>query len=276
MLDTPAVFLFEFGIIGLLASLEIGRRWRRGDWTTPQLQAAGFIVAVLLLTVFVRPPAGQPNNLYARPLLLVWFLSAPFAASAFLRMGSDRRTYRLLTTATAVCFLGTAYATIGATLEGLLFWSSDTNRVDAVRWLNHNSQPGTVVGIHPEELDSNFGYWLRRPLALGSKRHALLFGAEETDYDDYRQRLASAFAARSSPQAAELFDRLSVEALVVRLQRPSGSSGVPSAETATTGFQTADGLPIWARPPCFRAGYRNRSWAVLLRQSKRCRDGTDS
>jgi len=83
--DTPAVLLVEFGIIGLLAVLEIRRRSQRKRIRPHQSHVLALALSIVILVTIIRPPLDGPNNLYARPLLIVWFLLAPFAAMRFAR-----------------------------------------------------------------------------------------------------------------------------------------------------------------------------------------------
>ncbi|MGH7822126.1 MAG: hypothetical protein ACREQ9_20375, partial [Candidatus Binatia bacterium] len=85
LLDTPALYLFEFGLVGALGAAELVRRARRREWTAVRRENAAILVAVFLFLNFVRPPLGGPNNLNFRPMLVVWSLLVPFAVEAWLR-----------------------------------------------------------------------------------------------------------------------------------------------------------------------------------------------
>jgi hypothetical protein len=208
ILDTPAVLVCEFGVVGLLAALEITRLLRRGsaldeagdaapttDIHLHRIHAIGAIGALLLLTTFVRPPLGGPNNLYARPMLVVWGLLAPFAALAFERLRASPHSRRWIAIAALPCVLYVPYAVTGATLEGALFWPAPRELVQTSRWIDASSSRSSLVAIEPAALDSSWGYWLRRRLVLGDRRHALLFGGDGATYDDTARRITASIAS---------------------------------------------------------------------------------
>ena len=161
-----------------------------------QRHVIAIVVAMIVLVTFVRPPLDGPNNLYARTLVVVWFLLAPVAAMRVARATSfvvrtvevlegeqaaisraRRGSLRWTTAAILLCSLASAYALIGAVIEGAMFWGTPPATVEAARWINRNAPASTVVAVHPDEFESAFGYWLRRPILLAAERHALLFGA---------------------------------------------------------------------------------------------------
>src|SRR5205823_9435792 len=83
LLDTPAVLVFQFGMVGVLGTLGVVRRFREGRWDDLARGHAASAIAVLTLLVLLRPPVGMDNNLGFRPMLLVWSLLVPFAAEAW-------------------------------------------------------------------------------------------------------------------------------------------------------------------------------------------------
>jgi hypothetical protein len=245
LLDTPAVFLIDLGVIGLLGGLQILRLGRGGASTPVQQQAAAAAIGVLLLVTFVRPPVGIGNNLYARAVLLPWFLLAPFAAMAAF---SVLRT-RWFRGAVLVSVLGTCYVQVGYLLEGTLFWATPKTTVDTLRWVNANTSAAAVVAIRPSEYENNYGYWLRRPLVLGGRRLALLFGADPAHYDRTAADLEQAFAAADADSARVAFDRLDADVMLVH----------------RTGND-----PAWADARCFGVVHRSEAWVVIERTTERC------
>ncbi|MBK7973344.1 MAG: hypothetical protein IPK07_08705 [Deltaproteobacteria bacterium] len=204
LLDTPMVWLVEFGVVGVLAATELARvvRHRGAASDDPsgaavaRIQALGVIAAILTLTTFVRPPEGGPNNLYARPLLVVWGLLAPLAALAFERLrDASPRGRAWLLAAALPCAAYVPYAVAGATLEGALFWAAPREGVEVSRAANARTAPDTLVAIEPGVLDSSFGYWLDRRVVLGDRRHALLFGATAEGYDETARAVAASATA---------------------------------------------------------------------------------
>jgi hypothetical protein len=245
LLDTPALYLVELGVIGLLGGLQIGYllfrlRGARGV-TVVQREAIALVIAVLLLLTFVRPPVEIGNNLYARALLLVWFVLAPFAAAAVGRIGRPR----WVTAAVVACVLGTCYAEVGYLLQGALFWSTPKASVEALRWINDNTPRSSVVAIRPEDFENNFGYWLRRPLVLGGKRLAVLFGADPQHYDRTAASLQAAYAETDPELARRHFDALGADVILVR----------------STGTE-----PAWAGTSCYDVAHPNASWTVVSRK----------
>jgi hypothetical protein len=250
LLDTPAVFLMEFGVIGLLAVGQMVRLHRQRVITPAQQLGAVVAVTIMALVTFVRPPIGVGNNLYARALLLSWFLLAPFAAMAATRIGRAR----WLQAAVLICAMGTGYAQLGYLLEGGLFWATPAESVAALRWVNAHTPRDAVVAIRPTDYENNFGYWLRRPLVLGSRRLALLFGADARHYDDTAARLEKAFSEADARAAHETFTALDADVVLVRI--PAG---------ATMGQD-----PPWAAAPCFDIAHRNRGWTIVLSDRAGC------
>jgi hypothetical protein len=193
----------------------------------------------------VRPPIEIGNNLYARALLLVWFVLAPFAAAAASRLG--RR--RWVAGAVLICALGTCYAEVGYLLQGSLFWPTSKASVEALRWINDHTPARSVVAIRPAEYENNYGYWLRRPLVLGGKRLAVLFGADPQHFDRTAASLEAAYAQADADLARRSFDALEADVILVR----------------------SDSLdPGWADSPCFDIAHPNAAWSVVLRNVAAC------
>lgn len=243
LLDTPALYLVEFGVIGWLALISIRDRIGTSRLSDAQRHAVFIILSIVLLVTFVRPPVGGPNNLYARPMVLVWSLLACFAADAWSRI--PRR--RFSTTLTAVCAAGTVVAMLGATAEGLLFGAASRDTVEAARWINARTESDVVVAFRPA--NRRFGYWLRRRVVAADRRHALLFGATSQHYDDVIRRLDEAYASPSPSAAVSRFRALHADVIVVDLP-----------------------LPSWASSRCFEVGYSGTRQAVLTRSDRRCPD----
>ncbi len=257
LLDTPVVLLVESGVIGVLAALEMVRVARRRDGAgeaahVARVQALGVIAAIVALTTVVRPPEG-PNNLYARPMLVVWGLAAPLAALAFERLGEARRLRRWVLGAALVCAAYLPYAAAGATLEGALFWAAPRALVEICREANQRTAPATLVAIEPAVLDSSFGYWLDRRVVIGDRRHALLFGGTAERYDATARAIAAsadtlragapcgAGAARDGePRALVVSGAVSSPATAAALAPWLGSSGESDCFTrvaANDGYQ---------------------------------------
>jgi hypothetical protein len=210
-------------------------------------------VAILVLVTFVRPPVDGPNNLYARPLVLVFCILAPFAVIA----GSQWQRSKLLRAAIAIGALATGYAVVGNVLQGTLFWATEPALVDAARWINRSTPATDLVAIHPEEFSRYIGFWLRRPVVLADERHARLLGAGPTDHPRVAAALAEAYAAADSMSAASRFDDLNAKTILVRM----------SAETIAANDRAA---PAWLEAPCFVTEYQNGSWMVVRRRVSGC------
>ena len=250
LLDTPAVYFVDFGIIGLLGTQQMLLLRRQHRMSPAQRQAACVVVAILLLVTFVRPPVGIGNNLYARAPLLAWFVAAPFAAMRATHVG--RASW--IGVAALVCVFGTAYADVGYLLEGRLFWAVEREHVEALRWVNHNTPRGSLVAIRPGDSQSNVGLWLRRPMVLGGRRLAILFGADPELFGRTEASLERAYLSSSGMEAARRFDDLNADVIYVRHE---------------------NGDPAWASPPCFDVGYRNTAWIVVVRHRPACGDAPE-
>ena len=276
LLDTPAVLLVELGVIGVLGVLEIRGRSSRKRTQPHQAHVVALLATIVVLVTVFRPPVGGPNNLYARPMLLVWFLLAPFAAMRFVRatglvtraggMGDGdhavlsrarrlpgARNARWVLAATALCLLGSGYALVGVVLEGGLFWATPTPTVDALQWIERNAPPDAVVAIHPDDFRGQMGYWARRPLALADERHALLFGAEAADYEAASAALRAAFASVSPEDAARSFDAIGASLALVPIESAA--------------------LIRWLGPTCWEIAYDNADWLIVRRAYDGCPQG---
>jgi hypothetical protein len=149
--------------------------------------------------------------------------------------------------AVVLCALGTCYAEVGYLLEGGLFWGTPKATVEAFRWINNTTPRSALVAIRPGDYESNDGYWIDRPLVLGGRRLALLFGANPERYDRTSLALEAAFAQTDPEAARRGFDALDADVIVVR---------------------RAD--PLWAVGPCFDVAHRNPAWTVILRNRLAC------
>ena len=268
LLDSFAVYLVELGLIGVLAVVEIRWRVRASDaddggsdgrssevglpWS--QRHVGMVVVTMLLLVTFVRPPVGGPNNLYARPMVLVWFLLAPFAGMAAARLGGGGGAggglarNRTLALAACLCLMANGYALVGVLLEGSLFWATDRDTLAAIRWVNDNTEPDALVAVHPDDFASVFGYWLRRPLVIADERHALLFGAGEGDFADVGDGLRRAYDSDLPDQAAGRFEEIGAETILFRFEL--GARGLN---------------PRWASGRCLENPFSNGGWLVVRR-----------
>jgi hypothetical protein len=263
--DSIAVYVVELGAIGVLAALEARRMAAKNRLQSHQRHVLWMSLSVLVTVVFVRPPVGMPNNLYARPLVLVWCLLAPFAAMRVARVaglvtrtggsaGGERpatsRAHRRhgigdarwALAAVALCLLGNGYALVGMVLEGRLFWATPVGTVEATRWIDDNAPRDAVVAIPEEDFVSGFGYFLRRPLALADERHALLFGADREQYAHVAAELRRARATADPAVAAAAL-------------RAAGGTVLLLARAA--------GEPAWLPSSCFATPFENDQWIVV-------------
>jgi hypothetical protein len=292
LIDSVALYAVELGVIGILAVLEIRRRSHIDRIPPHQGHVIAMVASIVVLVTFVRPPLGGPNNLYARPMVLVWFLLAPFAAMRFARatgwvvktggspadgrkpaprVASARRTAnaRWMRAGAALCLAANGYALLGVLLEGAWFWSAPPATVDASAWINGNAPAGAPVAVHPDELTSAFGYWLRRPLLLADERHALLFGASREEYGRARAALVEAYGSASPEQAARRFDALG--AVVVLIGTGDPGQPPPPAEPGPPGSSQAAPRPrSWLDGRCFEVAHRNELWLVAERVAGAC------
>ncbi len=248
LLDTPSVYFVEFGIIGALAAWEM-TRWIRGsaEGGASAREPVVIILAILALVTFFRPPAGEPNNLYARPMLLVGAMLVPFAirgAATVTRVG-------WLRAATAICALGTGYALVGMVLQGMLFWSVSPALADACAWATRETPRGAALAMHPDEFSRYVGFFCRRPLTIADVRHARLLGASTELYASTSRAVDDAFTAESPSDVASRLDDLGVDTVLVR-RGPDGIS------------------PGWLTSSCFTVQYTNPEWAVGVRTPAHC------
>jgi hypothetical protein len=230
------VYLVQFGLIGVLGVRGLVRRIRRRTLTDRQRDAAAIAAAIAVLVTVVRPPIGTPNNLFARPLLVVLMVLAGFAAAEWAEPG--RRWLRAA--ALAVSVAGTALAVAGATAEGALFWPTRPDVVGAAHWINGHTPPDAVVA--DASAQPGLGYWLWRRTLVSDRRLAQLFGATAAQYADATERLRDASDAPSSLSAWQRFRDLRAD--VVLMDAP---------------------VPAWAQPPCFRLADTIGTFVVLMR-----------
>jgi len=243
LLDTPSVYVFDFGILGVLAGL--GVMALRG---APQRahRTRGLVMAatILILAALVRPPVGGPNNLYARGLLPAWLLLAPFAAAEW-----QRRRNVAWRVAAGVCLCGTLYAAMGTFLEGYLFWASPTAAVQTARAVNERSSPNDIVAMPAKQLPGH-AYWLRRSVVLYDERHARLFGASAEQVAETEIALQQALAAQPPSNAARQFEALGASIVLL---------------PATSAVRS------WERSPCFTEIHRDSEW-LAVRVNGACQD----
>ena len=267
------MYVVEFGILGLLAGFEIRRLGGRKRLLAHQSHVVWMVASMLIFVTFIRPPIGGPNNLYARPLVLVWFLLAPFAAmrlariwglvtrsgsrsggdrpaSSPARRGRDRGRRGWTAAAILLCLLANGYALLGMVLEGALFWASPVATVQVSRWVNENTPVGAVVAIAPDDFSRGFGYWLRRPLALADERHALLFGATPAEYERVADSLRQARTVDAAPVAADSLSRAGASYLLI----DRGNGALPAWLAALLGGGDS---------ACFSVVYQDSAWIVV-------------
>lgn len=248
LLDTPALLLFQFGMVGLLGTLGMMRRLRERRWDDLARGHALAALAVLAFLVVFRPPLGMDNNLGFRPMLLVWSLLVPFATEAWF---APARFRMLRGCGVLVCAAALPYAMAGATLEGWLFRPSPPQEVAVARWINDNRPPGAPVALDPEDHPRNFDLFLRRPLIEAEhRRNAFMLGAAPEQFESIRRSLHDAYVSLDGPQAAKRFRELGADVVVARVN----SSGA---------------LP-WPALPCFREDYRMGDLAVLVHVDETC------
>ncbi len=275
LLDTPALYTMEFGIIGVLGLLVIRHRFRLGTLTPAQFQIAALVMGIVIAVTIFRPPIGHPNNLYARSMLLAFCGLCPFAALAESRW----LTLKWLVLAVSLCILGTGYSVLGNILDGAMFWKTPVVRVEALRWINRETPPDSVVAIHPKEFSRTFGWFLRRPLVLADERHASLFGARREQYAETADKLLNAYASPDTITAALRFDALQVDTILLRLNGKSAHQvgNIATANLAEVPFSdrltpshTKQSELSWAQPPCFDIAFRNELWSVVRRKVGTC------
>ncbi len=172
-------------------------------------------------------------------MLVVWGLLVPFAALAFERLRANVRARRWISIGLVPTMLYVPYAVAGATLEGAMFWPTPRELVATSRWIDASTAPSTWVAIDPKILDSSWGYWLRRRLWLGDRRHALLFGATGTAYDATASLTAASVSSlREGPDCSpEAVPGASALALV------TARSGLPLGSARAAAWPRDGGPP---------------------------------
>ncbi len=245
LLDTPAFYIMEFGIIGIAGGAGVWLLWRRRIGNRPMAEMSVFIVTILVLVTLVRPPVEGPNNLFARSMLIVWALLAVFAAEVWVRYCEKRWLSWALV---VICAIAVPYAAIGVTLEGTLFWPTPSDFLDAARSINTETTPETVVAIHPDDDSPAFGYWLRRRQVATYERVALLFGATSEDFQKTQRALREAYESPDSKTAEERFAGLGAGVIIV--------NSTPSKAA-----------PVWARQPCFELQHDGERFDVYRRKA---------
>ena len=239
LLDTPALLLVEFGLVGLLGLAGVRRALRLRRSRRAAAAVLVFLAVTVLLCVLLRPPVGGPNNLYARGLLPAWLLSCPYAALAFARWRARAR--RALFLALAVCLAGTAYAWVGVLAEGSVFWPTPPALVRTARLLDRTTPVAARFATPPDARPPQLAYWLRRGVVYYDRRHALLFGATPAQVDAVESLLRAAFTAPAA-DAAALFYRAGATHLLARRDR------LP---------------PSWLSSVCFRRVAGEGDWIAL-------------
>jgi hypothetical protein len=273
--DSVAVYVVELGILGLLALFEMRYLSRKKRLSAHQTHVAGIVASILIFVTFIRPPVGGPNNLYARPLVLAWFLLAPFAAmrlaritgvasraggvadgdrpsSSRARRGRSFGSPRWTAAAILLCLLANGYALLGVVLEGSLFWATPVAAVEVSRWVNDNTPGDAVVAIAPDDFVRGFGYWLRRPMALADERHALLFGATAEEYE----RVVDSVRQARTVDAAEVAAAALAGAAATYLVIDRGGGPLPAWLAA---------LLQGGQQACFSVAHESADWIVVER-----------
>jgi len=236
LLDTPALLVVEFGVIGLLGTLGVRRCLSecRSGHVVRLVWAAGLAVAVGIL---VRPPFDEPNNVYARGLLLAWFILAAFGAHEW-RRRPHNWAWRI---ATVVCLLGTVFTPIGLLLEGVSFRGTPADAIATIEQLHAATPPDAIVAI-PEGALSGQAFFLRRRLLSYDERHARIFGAPEGAYEATMTAFADAIASPLPPNAARRLRALDVDVLLS-----------PRDQL----------LPTWLDSPCLPVVAASGDWVAL-------------
>ncbi len=245
LLDTPAFYIMELGIVGLAGGAGVWLLWRHRIGNRALAEASVFIVTILVLVTLVRPPVDGPNNLFARSMLIVWALLAVFAAEVWVRYCEKQWPCWVLV---AVCAIAVPYAAIGVTLEGALFWPTPSDFLDAAHSINTETPPESVVAIHPDDETPAFGYWLRRRQVATYERVALLFGATSEDFQETQRALRRAYGSTDSATAEERFAGLGANLILVDRARSTA-------------------VPIWARQPCFELQHEGERFTVYRRNA---------
>ena len=236
MLDTPALLIVEFGVIGVLGVLG-ARRFLAEHGSRHAVRLVCAAAVTTAVAVLVRPPFGGPNNVYARGLLLVWFILAAFGAHEW-RQRSRGRGWQI---ATAVCMLGTLYTPIGLLLEGLSFRGVPADAVAAIERLHAVTSPEDVVAV-PQDVLGGYAFFLRRKLFAYDARHAELFGAPDGAYDATMSAFEAAISTPAAPHAAHRLHTLRIDVL----------------------FSPRDALlPTWQDSECLPVVAESGNWVAL-------------
>ena len=174
-------------------------------------------------------------------MLLVYAMLVPFAVRALTpRAGCWHRL------AIGVCLSGTVYALCGLVLQGSLFYSMPAPLADACAWVTEQTPASARVAVRARDYTRYVGFVCRRPLSLGDRRHARLFGASDELFDAASSVLDEAYDAQTPSEAAAKFSAVGADTVLVKL---------PAAQEP----------PSWIAPPCFRTAYRNTDWLVASR-----------
>ena len=242
LLDTPALLLVEFGLVGVLGVMGARRFLAQGG----DRHAVRLVLATAVTTavaVLVRPPVGAPNNVYARGLLLAWFVLAAFCAHEW-RQRNRGRGWRI---AASVCLLGTLFTPAGLLLEGLAFRPAPVAAVATIDGLQAATTPEVIVAI-PEGVLEARAYFVRRRLLAYDERHARLFGAPEGAYQATMSAFRAALATPAATTAAARMRALRIDVLLS-----------PRDELPTT----------WAGSNCLPVAAQSGDW-VALRVAPEC------
>ncbi len=236
LLDTPALLVIEFGIVGIIGVLG-ARRFLAMQPSRHGVRLAWAAGLATVTAVLVRPPFGEPNNVYARGLLMVWFILAAFGAHEW-QQRSRGRGWKI---AAAVCLLGTLFTPIGLLLEGVAFRGTSVDAVATIEQLHERTAPEAVVAI-PEDTLSGRAYFLRRRLLAYDERHARMFGASAGEYEATMAAFRTALAATVPEAAARRLQELQIDVVL------SPSDRLPAT---------------WQDSPCLAVIARSGSWVAV-------------
>ena len=246
LLDTPAFYIMELGIVGLAGAAGVWLLWRNRSGNRAMAEASVLVAAILVLITVVRPPVDGPNNLFARSMLIVWALLAVFAADVWVRYCEGRwQSWALV----VVCAVAVPYAALGVTLEGTLFWPTDSDFLAAAHSINTETLSESVVAIHPDDETPAFGYWLRRRQVATYERVALLLGATSEEFQKTQQALREAYGSTDAAMAEGRFADLGADLIVVDRARSIAA-------------------PLWAHRPCFELLHEGERFDVYWRNSE--------
>ena len=150
-----------------------------------------------------------------------------------------------------ICAAALPYGMLGAALEGWLFRPTPRAMVAVADWINENVPPGAPVAVDPEDHPHDFDFWLRRPLVEAEhRRNAFMLGAPPEEFENVRRSLHEAYVSLDGAEATKRFASLGAEVVVARV-----------------GNQDA---LRWRELPCFRVGYRNVEFVVLVQSGEIC------